>query len=115
MKRYMTRLRIFAAASATGACLFGNCALIMLLLSVAFGQLYIGGHLIGVRSMVLCGLISAVLGAGLLVLAASLWRRATGASLAKGIGFAFLWSLGMNVLYGVAAAVIHVLIHVYAK
>jgi hypothetical protein len=65
--------------------------------------------------MVLCGLISAVLGAGLLILAASLWRRATGDSLAKGIGFAFLWSLGMFVLYSAVAAVINVLIHAYAK
>jgi len=120
-KRSMTimsataRLRMFAAASATLACLFGYCALIMLLLQAAFGPVLVGGYLVSVRSMVLYGLISAVLGIGLLILAASLWRRATGDSLAKGVRFAFLWSLGVIVLYSAVAAVIHVFIHVYAK
>ena len=109
------RLKIFAAVSATAAYLFGYCALIMLLLPAAFGPLYIGGYLVSVRSMVLYGLISAVLGAGLQILAASLWRRATGDSLAKGIGFAFLWSLGMIVLSSAVAVVIKAFIHAYAK
>ena len=104
------RLKIFAAVSATAACIFGYCALIMFLLPAALGPVYVRGYLVSVRSMVLCGFISAALGAGLLILAASLWRRATDDSLAKGIGFAFLWSLGMIVLYSAVTVVIRAFI-----
>jgi hypothetical protein len=95
------RLRIFAVVSATFASFLEYCAVAVLVIAPE----YTGegdGHLVGY--MVLCGLISGVLGIGLLIWAGWLWRRATGDRLAKGTAFAFLWSIALIVLFTAGSA-----------